>query len=111
MAVKLWIFGMMSALYCKQATEGVDTVDIIWARITRSLMAAYMGEHPPPLDGDGADHILQGVALAGACFLVIWMFKADLDYLAKRLFLPHYSAHKMCPFDPFDGDPAGDKSL
>jgi hypothetical protein len=98
--VKFLATGVFSTTKAKQDEHGTDTMDKVWTVIRWSLEACIAGTWPThdwdgkPVEGEHA--LLAGQHLAGGLFLVPWVVKGDMEYLANALHLAHWNSDPMC---------------
>jgi hypothetical protein len=95
------IIGLYSLMLSK-IPEGM-TEEVFYKALMWSLLWAYRGKWPDTDWLGGTELIdmnMAGKDLAGGFCLVLWILRADLDFYAKSLKLPHYASNEPCPFCP-----------
>ena len=72
-----------------------ESMDVVFANLAWNLYWAYLGLHPDRcpkgnLYTTGVDFDNALKPLAGGLFLVLWILRADLEWIVKRLWLSDY---------------------
>ena len=78
---------------------GPSTKAALWNHVIALLAPLLMGVFPMK-DGAGADSpeaAYAGLPLCGCFLFVVWMIRADMDYLANYLDLENFNSLFMCP--------------
>jgi len=94
------IFFIYKSLACK--SDDRDTVGDFWKTLCYSLNWLFQGSWPlrdvngEEFHPDSIDYKMRGKRLAGPYYCTVWTLRADLEYLANELGLPHPSSHQPC---------------